>query len=611
MATPYDNLVGLWHHWGRRVVSTSIDDFARSIKQRAPAVRAVFIKTHHGAKWMAEWGDRSPMGVSGPDSIDRWVETLAKYDMEFHAWCVPEGLDVAGEAQRMIEVGQRPGVRSLIMDVEPYAGFYQGPRENIRPLMVRVRANVAATFHISISIDPRPQHYDSIWPDEWFPFVGSSLPQVYWRTFSQTPERALTNAYNTWRKFRRPIYPILQVIPSATEMAQARSIAIRQFEATGISWWLHSAVTTDLWQTLNVEIDGSVPKPDPGEQPPDRVPTGLEIIVKPGDATYRDGTYDGTPADPLLKTFTNERGWRTRYKATEPSTSMVWARWDPQIATTGWYEVSAFVPGENATTERARYKLHNVSGTQGEQTQEVNQNRFSDVWVPLGVYLLNADDPMAGVVFLNDLTGESGPNIAFDALRYRLLGPVSSNFIADGFDAPIGTTADRSSARVWPGNWFDATGFARRYRIGSPAEAYHTGADLNLNTPTWDLDARSPVYAAASGVVTAVKRYPTWGLVIIVRHDPLAATGQVVYGRYAHVENPRVREGQRVRRGDQLCIVGNADGTQPYHLHFDISPTDILRDRPDHWPKLNLASLQANYVDPRAFIANNRPVRRG
>jgi murein DD-endopeptidase MepM/ murein hydrolase activator NlpD len=611
MPTPYDNLVALWHHWGRRIVNTSIDEFAQSIRRRAPAVKAVFIKTHHGARWMADWGDRSPMGISGPDSIDRWVETLAKYDMEFHAWCVPEGLDVPGEAQRMIETALRPGVRSLIMDVEPYAGFYQGPRDNIRPLMVRVRGSIPATFHISMSIDPRPQHYNSVYPDEWFPFVGSTLPQVYWRTFQQTPGQALSNAYNTWRKFRRPIYPVLQVIPSATEMTQARALAISQFGATGVSWWLHSAVTDDLWAALNVRIDGSVPRPDPDPDPrPDQVPTGVEIIVRTGDAGYRDGTYDGTSADPLLRRATNERGWTTRFKNAEPSTSMVWARWDPGVTRTGWYEIAAFVPGENATTERARYKLHNASGSQGEQTIEISQKRFSDVWVPFGVYMLNADDPQAGVVFLNDLTGEAEGSIAFDALRYRLLGPASSTFVADGFDAPIGSLQDRASARVWPGNWFDATGFARRYRIGTPAEAFHTGADLNLNTPTWDADARSPVYAAAGGVVTAVQRYTNWGLVIVIRHDPLAATGQVVYGRYAHVEAPRVREGQRVRRGDHIANVGNADGTQPYHLHFDISPTDILRDRPDHWPRLNLASLQAHYVDPRQFVANNRPVRR-
>ncbi|MFN8419335.1 MAG: peptidoglycan DD-metalloendopeptidase family protein [Anaerolineae bacterium] len=611
MATPYDNLVALWHHWGRKVSNSTIDEFAQYIKQRAPAITGVFIKTHQGAKWMAEWGDTSPyLGISGTASIDRWVETLAKYDMEFHAWCVPEGLDIPGEAQKMIDVASRPGVKSLILDVEPYAGFYQGGRASVRPLMVRVRGSIAGSFHIGISMDPRSNHYDEIFPDEWFPFVGSAHPQVYWRTFQQSPDAALRNAYNTWTKFKRPIYPVLQVVPAPTEMNAARTTAIRTYGATGISWWLESAVTDDLWSTLNVAIDGTVPTPGPGTPPIDKVPTGLEIIVKTTDARYRDGTYDGTAADSVLRSFNNERGWRVRYKGAEAAGSTVWARWDPQINKSGWYEISAYVPGQNATTDRARYKLHNLNNLAGETEVPISQSRYFEVWVPLGIYYLNADDPAAGLVFLNDLTGEKEKLIAFDAIRWRELGNIQNTTVSDGFDPPIGSTADRASAKVWPGSWFDATGFARRYRIGSPAEAYHTGADLNLNAPAWDSDAHTPVYAAASGVVQTVRRYATWGYIIVIRHDPLAATGQVVFGRYAHIENPRVREGQRVKRGDQIANVGNADGTQPYHLHFDISPTDILKDRPDHWPKLNLSNLMANYVDPRVFVANNRPARK-
>lgn len=57
------------------------------------------------------------------------------------------------------------------------------------------------------------------------------------------------------------------------------------------------------------------------------------------------------------------------------------------------------------------------------------------------------------------------------------------------YTAPIGTEAERASGKIWPGAWGDATGYATRYRIGSPNEAYHTGADLNCNTPIWDADA--------------------------------------------------------------------------------------------------------------------------
>jgi murein DD-endopeptidase MepM/ murein hydrolase activator NlpD len=148
------------------------------------------------------------------------------------------------------------------------------------------------------------------------------------------------------------------------------------------------------------------------------------------------------------------------------------------------------------------------------------------------------------------------------------------------------------------------------YRIGTSGEAYHTGADLNLNEPYWDADAHSPVYAAASGIVTFADRLPGWGNVIVIRHDPLLTTGQVIYGRYAHVENLRVRPGDRVVRGQQICKVGNAEGIFAYHLHFDLSPTTILQTSPVDWPKLDRAQLRRDYINPQEFVLKHRPTVR-
>jgi murein DD-endopeptidase MepM/ murein hydrolase activator NlpD len=142
----------------------------------------------------------------------------------------------------------------------------------------------------------------------------------------------------------------------------------------------------------------------------------------------------------------------------------------------------------------------------------------------------------------------------------------------------------------------------------TPQEAYHTGADLNLNTPYFDADAHTPVSAAASGIVTYVGKILGWGRVIVIRHDPLVTTGQMVYARYAHIEQPRVVLGQRVVRGEQIANVGNADGQYPYHLHFDVSQSAILDKQPGHWPQLNLNNLLENYTDPRLFVAQHRPI---
>jgi len=611
--SPYDNRVGLWHHWGYTNSQMTIDDFAKQLKQRAPAVTAIYVKTHHGAKWQSTW-DKSPnLAISGPASVDQWVQTLSKYNIEFHAWCVPQGLDIAGEAQRIIDVCARPGVKSMIMDVEPFQDFYTGGPSTIRPLMTKVKASIPASFHLAISVDPRSRNYASIFPAEWFPFVGSVLPQCYWETFGSDPAATLKMAYDTWKGFGRPIYPVLQVASTVDRMKLARSTAVQIYKALGVSWWQMNDANDARWPGININLDGTVPTTtstgsDTSNPLPETTggttPVAGAIVVKTTDAGYHDGTYDGSPIDKALKSFTDTAGNTAKYKATSNAGSTVWARWDPQLKESRYYEVAAFIPGTNATTLNARYKLHNTEGKVGELEVPIAQDRFYDSWVPLGTYFFRADDDQAGVIFLNDYTKESNRLIAFDAIRWRPVSGPSSDFKADGFDAPIGTGIERAGTQVWPGRWFDATGYDVLYNNNS---AYHTGADLNLNYPTWDSDALSPVVAAASGVVTTSARFTVWGWIIVIRHDPLITTGQVVYARYAHVTNPIVKVGQRVQRGEQIANVGNADGTQPYHLHFDISPTDILNRVPSHWPKLNRAALLENYIDPRDFVRKNRP----
>lgn len=167
--------------------------------------------------------------------------------------------------------------------------------------------------------------------------------------------------------------------------------------------------------------------------------------------------------------------------------------------------------------------------------------------------------------------------------------------------SPVGTAAQRRSGRIWPGAWFDATGFARRYKTDAVGWSLHTGVDLNLNDPTWNADKLADVVSVADGVVHSVTTHKTWGRIIIVKHDP-DENGQVWVTRYAHVTNVVVNPGDKVKMGDKLCQIGDADGQQPWHLHFDVSGTSILLTIPNHWPGLNEEILRIHYVDPLAWL---------
>lgn len=169
------------------------------------------------------------------------------------------------------------------------------------------------------------------------------------------------------------------------------------------------------------------------------------------------------------------------------------------------------------------------------------------------------------------------------------------------FYAPIGTPEERRSGQIWPGEWLDATGYAVRYRIDTEFEAYHTGVDLNLNSPIWDADAHDPVFAIGDGVVTYAGYFSSgWGNLIIIDHGPV--DGLPLYARYAHVESIYVKVGERVTAERQIAHVGRINDNSPFHLHFDLSRTHVLKDNPGHWPKLNLQGVLTNYVDPRAWL---------
>lgn len=174
-----------------------------------------------------------------------------------------------------------------------------------------------------------------------------------------------------------------------------------------------------------------------------------------------------------------------------------------------------------------------------------------------------------------------------------------------GFDNPIGESEDPATPNVWPIHWVDAVPFGMRYSLPS-GEAYHTGADLNLNEPYWDSDRLAPVYAPEDGyVIFADVGAGTWGNVLVLRHEHPAFG--FVYSRHAHLDSMIPRAGATVKRGEQIGLIGNAFGQLAYHLHYDIGISAIFEAFPTDWPKLDLGRLVKNYMDPKAFTRLSRP----
>ena len=138
--------------------------------------------------------------------------------------------------------------------------------------------------------------------------------------------------------------------------------------------------------------------------------------------------------------------------------------------------------------------------------------------------------------------------------RIARAGDVVATLAADGFDFPVGKP--------------DAEGYyrARGYRPGG-----HLGEDWNGNGGG-NTDLGDPVYAIAHGVVVFAQNFGHgWGNVVIVRHA-YEEGGHVKFADslYGHLDRILVREGQSLKRGQQLGTIGTGGGLYSAHLHLEM-----------------------------------------
>lgn len=84
---------------------------------------------------------------------------------------------------------------------------------------------------------------------------------------------------------------------------------------------------------------------------------------------------------------------------------------------------------------------------------------------------------------------------------------------------------------------------------------------------------RSPVYAAADGEVVRSYYSYTYGNVVFVSHDNGFETV------YAHLAKRLVSEGDKVRQGETVGLMGNTGESTGTHLHFEIHEGEWTLDK--------------------------------
>ncbi|WP_052447562.1 M23 family metallopeptidase [Clostridium polynesiense] len=81
-----------------------------------------------------------------------------------------------------------------------------------------------------------------------------------------------------------------------------------------------------------------------------------------------------------------------------------------------------------------------------------------------------------------------------------------------------------------------------------------------------------PITAALDGRVKEARFEPTYGNMVILSH------GNGIETLYGHCSSLKVKEGQRVNKGDIIAEVGNTGRSTGPHLHFEVRINGIAKD---------------------------------
>lgn len=105
------------------------------------------------------------------------------------------------------------------------------------------------------------------------------------------------------------------------------------------------------------------------------------------------------------------------------------------------------------------------------------------------------------------------------------------------------------------------SGFGWRIHPITGNKAFHTGLDIGAKM-------RTPIYAAADGVVAYSGDGGSYGNMVILRHK------NGLFTVYGHASKLIAKKGKYVKRGQKIALVGSTGASTGAHLHFEVKSPD-------------------------------------
>ncbi len=138
-----------------------------------------------------------------------------------------------------------------------------------------------------------------------------------------------------------------------------------------------------------------------------------------------------------------------------------------------------------------------------------------------------------------------------------------SRYEREKFEEIFNTLVEKKSIldhtpSIMPCKGYKTRGYGMKYDPFTGYKRFHHGLDIGNKTGT-------PIYATADGIVSyANNTGGDIGLLIKIKH------GYGFMTKYGHLSKIKVKQGQKIRRGDLIGLMGSTGYSTGPHLHYEV-----------------------------------------
>jgi murein DD-endopeptidase MepM/ murein hydrolase activator NlpD len=122
-----------------------------------------------------------------------------------------------------------------------------------------------------------------------------------------------------------------------------------------------------------------------------------------------------------------------------------------------------------------------------------------------------------------------------------------------------------STPSIWPTKGWLSSRFGQRVSPFTGQKEFHRGIDISTRM-------NAPIVAPADGIVSSFDSDRGYGKLLTLKH------GYGLVTRFAHLNKALVRQGQYVKRGETIALVGKSGRTTGPHLHYEVHLNGVAVD---------------------------------